>query len=468
MFNPDKVTKGTRYSYARIKEVMEMPHLLDIQRNSYKWFLEEGLKEILEDISPISIATGNLKLFFKDPILGKPKYSLEECKERDSTYSAPIRVKVQLVNHELGDVKEQEVFMGDFPLMTETGTFIINGAERVIVSQLVRSPGVYYDQTFDQTGKKIFTSTLIPNRGAWIELETEPGDKIRIRIDRTRKMPVTYFLRALGFEEDSQIAEIFDNNKFIKDELEREDPEFKTREKALEEVYKHIRPNEPTTSVENCIQLLNSLFFDPKRYDLANVGRFKLSQKLGIKHRLLGKTLAQDIVDASTGEVIVEAGTVLDKENLSKIEDSRQAEIFNLIPDELHRGFINPIPIKVETAEEPITMLCAPEQKDRTICIADIIAAIGYLLDLMSGVGKIDDIDHLGNRRVRSVGELLQNQFRIGLARMERVVRDRMTTQDSDIITPQILINIKPVIASIKEFFAQAQTFGTWTGRLIP
>ena len=231
MFNPNKVTKGTRYSYARIKEVMEMPHLLDIQRNSYKWFLEEGLKEILEDISPISIATGNLKLFFKDPVLGKPKYSLEECKERDSTYSAPIRVKVQLVNHELGDVKEQEVFMGDFPLMTETGTFIINGAERVIVSQLVRSPGVYYDSTVDQTGKKIFTATLIPNRGAWIELETEPGDKIRVRIDRTRKMPVTYFLRALGFESDDDILALFDYNHFIKDELEREDPAFKSREK---------------------------------------------------------------------------------------------------------------------------------------------------------------------------------------------------------------------------------------------
>ena len=266
MFSPVQVGKRTRYSYARIKEVMEMPHLLDIQRNSYKWFLQEGLREILEDISPITISTGNLKLFFKDPVIGKPKYTLEECKERDGTYSAPIRVKVQLVNHEMGDVKEQEVFMGDFPLMTPTGTFIINGAERVIVSQLVRSPGVYYASEKDQTGKDIFTSTVIPNRGAWIELETEPGDKIRVRIDRTRKMPVTYLLRALGFESDEEILALFDNNHFIRDELERDDDEFKTEARALEEVYKHIRPNEPTTSVENAQQLLNSMFFDPKRY----------------------------------------------------------------------------------------------------------------------------------------------------------------------------------------------------------
>ena len=321
MFSPVQVGKRTRYSYARIKEVMEMPHLLDIQRDSYKWFLEEGLKEILEDISPITISTGNLKLFFKDPVLGKPKYTLDECRERDSTYSAPIRVKVQLVNHELGDVKEQEVFMGDFPLMTGTGTFVINGAERVIVSQLVRSPGVYYDSTVDQTGKKIFTSTVIPNRGAWIELETEPGDKIRVRIDRTRKMPVTYFLRALGFEDDNDILALFHNNHFIKDELDRDDAEYRTQARSLEEVYKHIRPNEPTTSVENALQLLNSLFFDPKRYDLASVGRFKITKKLGLKHRLLGKTLAEDIVDASTGEIIIPEGTTVTEKDLDLIYD---------------------------------------------------------------------------------------------------------------------------------------------------
>ena len=465
MFSPVQVGKRTRYSYARIKEVMEMPHLLDIQRNSYKWFLQEGLREILEDISPITISTGNLKLFFKDPVIGKPKYTLEECKERDGTYSAPIRVKVQLVNHEMGDVKEQEVFMGDFPLMTPTGTFIINGAERVIVSQLVRSPGVYYASEKDQTGKDIFTSTVIPNRGAWIELETEPGDKIRVRIDRTRKMPVTYLLRALGFESDEEILALFDNNHFIRDELERDDDEFKTEARALEEVYKHIRPNEPTTSVENAQQLLNSMFFDPKRYDLASVGRYKIGKKLGLKRRLLNKVLAEDLVDNSTGEILIPADTLVTEEHLKAIDDDREAEIFDLIPDEIHRGYLNPIPVKIkiknaEDQDEVITMLCAPTlpiHEFRTICIADIISSIGYLLDLMSGVGNVDDIDHLGNRRVRSVGELLQNQFRIGLARMERVVRDRMTTQDSEIITPQALINIKPVIAAMKEFFGSSQ-----------
>ena len=508
MFNPVKVGKRTRYSYARIKEVMEMPHLLDIQRNSYKWFLEEGLKELLEDISPISIATGNLKLFFKDPVLGKPKYSLEECKERDSTYAAPIRVKVQLVNQELGDVKEQEVFLGDFPLMTETGTFVINGAERVIVSQLVRSPGVYYSQTIDQTGKKIFAAQLIPNRGAWIELETEPGDKIRVRIDRTRKMPVTTFLRAMGFETDQQILQVFDYNHFIKDELDREEADLKSTEKAVEEVYKHIRPNEPATSTENALQLLNSLFFDNKRYDLAPVGRFKLQKKLGLKNRITGKTLAEDLPDLSTGEIIFPKnttvtedifnkffginerllgktlidGTVINKEVLENIlknerwqiqlkQDLNEADLHYKAGSVINQNVIdkleekrdaarfngNNIKVKIKTPNGILTKICAPAAVDRTISINDICAAIGYLLDLMDGEGKTDDIDHLANRRVRSVGELLQNQFRIGLARMERVCRDRMTTQDADIITPQVLINIKPVIAAIKEFFGSSQ-----------
>lgn len=591
--------------------------------------------------------------------------------------------------------------------MTNTGTFIINGAERVIVSQLVRSPGVYYDSTVDQTGKKIFASTVIPNRGAWIELETEPGDKIRVRIDRTRKMPVTYFLRALGFENDEDILALFDYNPFMKAELERDEPEMKSQAKSIEEVYKHIRPNEPTTSLENALQLLNSLFFDPKRYDLAGVGRYKIAKKLGLKRRLLGKQLVEDIVDASTGEILISKGknfadsisdffsaegksisdeqiidatknfevvndfgtvifpvgtdfnqslinfiqngnfqfidvdgktivpagsnlndsirmfiaknalhvelsgkvtdfegnnifdagidlnqsvadyilscedlavsnsngdiifpagtdfnqsifayvdsninydlkvvdkvstkivypryTVIDEaqidkiyrtsdavrqilqdklpniiadivdtstgnvvypagtnfnddiistiantpdfdkfaiktltgsapliteSELNKIYQSREVDIFNLVPDEVHRGFITPIHVKVKAAVGAITMQCAPTLETRTICIADIVSSIGYLLDLMAGVGNTDDIDHLGNRRVRSVGELLQNQFRIGLARMERVVRDRMTTQDSDIITPQVLINIKPVIAAIKEFFGSSQ-----------
>ncbi len=510
MFNPVKVGKRTRYSYARIKEVMEMPHLLDIQRNSYKWFLEEGLKELLEDISPISIATGNLKLFFKDPVLGKPKYTLEECKERDSTYAAPIRVKVQLVNQELGDVKEQEVFLGDFPLMTETGTFVINGAERVIVSQLVRSPGVYFSQSIDQTGKKIFSAQLIPNRGAWMELETEPGDKIRVRIDRTRKMPVTTLLRALGFHSDEQILQLFDYNHFIKDELDREDESEKNPEKALEEVYKHIRPNEPATSSENAQQLLYSLFFDNKRYDLAPVGRFKLTKKLGALERIKGYFNREDIVDNFTGEIIIpknslisesriknlfgpshfllnkkannsllkeedieellknqkwqialdediaegdfvlKKGSIINSASIDLLDSIREANLFNLQNK-------SPLMLKLKKGDKFITKICAPRSDQRTLRTADIAAAIGYLLDLMEGEGQTDDIDHLANRRVRSVGELLQTQFRIGLARMERVCRDRMTTQDADIITPQALINIKPVIAAIKEFFGSSQ-----------
>ncbi|MBR1857990.1 MAG: DNA-directed RNA polymerase subunit beta, partial [Selenomonadaceae bacterium] len=468
MFNPVPVGKRTRYSYARIKEVMEMPHLLDIQRNSYKWFLREGLAEILKDISPISDFTGNLELFFKNFTLGEPKYSLEECRERDVTYAAPIRVNVQLVNHEMGDeVKEQEVFMGDFPLMTNTGTFIINGAERVIVSQLVRSPGAYYGETMDTTGKKLYNATVIPNRGAWIELETDTTDMISVRIDRTRKMPVTYLLRALGFTKDEHILQLFDYDKRIKMALEH-DGEIDSKDKALIEIYRRLRPGEPAT-VENSQQLLNSLFFDPKRYDLATVGRYKLTKKLGWKRRLVGKRLAEPLVDRSTGEVIIPADVVVTDQMLSKINEADEAVIFDLTEDELHKGYFEPIALRIHAPEgtvksntdnDIITMLCSPTlsiHDDRTITIADIISAISYMLNLMDGIGTTDDIDHLGNRRVRSVGELLQNQYRIGLARMERVVRERMTIQDSDIITPQLLINIRPVVAAIKEFFGSSQ-----------
>ena len=461
MFNPVQVGKRTRYSYARIKEVMEMPHLLDIQRNSYEWFIREGLSEIFKDISPITDFTGNLKLHFSNPRLGAPKYTLEECRERDGTYSAPIRVTVKLENFEKnGEVKEQEVFMGDFPLMTKTGTFVINGAERVIVSQLVRSPGAYYGATIDQTGKKLFNATIIPNRGAWIELETDASDSISVRIDRTRKMPVTYFLRALGFENNEQILQLFDYNQFIASELER-DGEVDSRDKALLEIYKRLRPGEPATA-ENSLSLMNSLFFDPKRYDFATVGRYKITKKLGVKRRLLGKILAEDIVDMETGEVLIPAdGKVLDEDILETIDSEREAEIFGLVPDEVHRGFITPIPVKVKLEEGGTqTMLCSPTlsiHDNRTICVADIISSISYMLDLMVGLGNTDDIDHLGNRRVRSVGELLQNQFRIGMSRMERVVRERMTIQDSEIITPQVLINIRPVVAAIKEFFGSSQ-----------
>jgi DNA-directed RNA polymerase subunit beta len=448
MFNPVPVGKRTRYSYAKIKEVMDMPHLLDIQRNSYKWFLEDGLQEIFHDISPIQDFTGNLVLSFENFKLGDPKYAIDECKERDVTLAAPLRVNVRLINRETGEIKEQEVFMGDFPLMTETGTFIINGAERVIVSQLVRSPGAYYGETIDPTGKKLYNATVIPNRGAWIELETDANDVISVRIDRTRKLPVTVLIRALGYGSNSAIAELFDDDARIRATMERDSTDSK--EEALVEIYKRLRPGEPPT-VDNAQQLLNSLFFDPKRYDLATVGRYKLTKKLGWKRRLLGKKLAQPIVDKTTGEILISTDTVIDESMLEGIDEVREAAIF---------GEDNIIEIKVQTkADQPMKMLCSPtlEYRHRTITTNDIIAAINYLLNLMDGYGNTDDIDHLGNRRVRSVGELLQNQFRIGLSRMERVVKERMTIQDVDVITPQALINIRPVVAAIKEFFGSSQ-----------
>jgi len=448
MFNPVPVGKRTRYSYAKIKEVMDMPHLLDIQRNSYKWFLEDGLQEIFHDISPIQDFTGNLVLSFETFKLGDPKYAIDECKERDVTLAAPLRVNVRLINRETGEIKEQEVFMGDFPLMTETGTFIINGAERVIVSQLVRSPGAYYGETIDPTGKKLYNATVIPNRGAWIELETDANDVLSVRIDRTRKLPVTVLIRALGYGSNSAIAELFDDDARIRATMERDSTDSK--EEALVEIYKRLRPGEPPT-VDNAQQLLNSLFFDPKRYDLATVGRYKLTKKLGWKRRLLGKKLAQPIVDKTTGEILISTDTVIDESMLDGIDEAREAAIF---------GDGNIIEIKVQTkTDQPMKMLCSPtlEYRHRTITTNDIIAAINYLLNLMDGYGNTDDIDHLGNRRVRSVGELLQNQFRIGLSRMERVVKERMTIQDVDVITPQALINIRPVVAAIKEFFGSSQ-----------
>ena len=369
-----------RHSFAKIDEVMEMPNLIEIQRNSYKWFMEEGLKETFSEVSPITDFTGNLVLEFVDYSLGEPKYSVDECKERDATYAAPLRMKVRLINKETGEVKEQEVFMGDFPLMTTKGTFIINGAERVIVSQLVRSPGVYYSESIDQSGKKIFGATVIPNRGAWLEFETDVNENIFVRIDRTRKLPATVLFRALGYSSNGQVLALFNNDDRIRMTLERDHTENESE--ALIEIYKRLRPGDPPT-VENARSLLNSLFFDPKRYDLAKVGRYKINKKLGL-----------DI-----------------------------------------------------------------DKKQKTITREDIIEVVKYLLDLINGVPEhySDDIDHLGNRRIRSVGELLQNQFRIGLTRMERVVRERMTIQDTEGITPQGLINIRPVVAAVKEFFGSSQ-----------
>ena len=450
MFNPVPVGKRTRYSYARIKEVMEMPHLLDIQRASYKWFLDEGLQEIFHDISPIQDFSGNLVLSFESFSLGEPKYELDECKERDVTYAAPIRVNVRLINRETGEIKEQEVFMGDFPLMTDTGTFVINGAERVIVSQLVRSPGAYYGMEIDPTGKRLYNATVIPNRGAWIELETDTSDVVSVRIDRTRKMPVTYFIRALGYESDQDIIELFGEDPRIMATLERDGEEVKSQGKAVVEIYKRLRPGEPANE-DNAQQLLDSLFFDPKRYDLATVGRYKLTKKLGWKRRIRGKVLAQPIVDKETGEVVIPAKEVVTEEMLAAVDMERERELFG-------EGNIIELYLLQKDGSQ-IKVLASPtlDIHDRTITRNDIMASINYLLNLMDEVGNTDDIDHLGNRRVRAVGELLQNQFRIGLSRMERVVRERMTIQDVDVITPQALINIRPVVAAVKEFFGSSQ-----------
>ena len=399
---PVQVGKKVRYSYAKFPEILELPYLIEIQKNSYQWFLDEGLREVFREISPITDFTGNLSLEFLDYQLGKPKYSVEECKERDFTYSAPLRVKVRLFNKDTGEIKEQDVFMGDFPLMTEKGTFIFNGAERVVISQMVRSPGVYFSEQVDPNGKKMFLATIIPNRGAWLEFETDVNDHIYVRIDRTRKLPATVLLKALGYESKGRIGELFDHDDKITATLDRDNTD--SREEALIEIYKKLRPGEPPT-VESAKTLLDSLFFDPKRYDLGNVGRYKLFKKLnhGILYRYL--------------------------------EENGEKEYDKYLNDY--------VPVKREFIRE--------------LTNEDIIYTIRYLLGLLRGEGKVDDIDHLGNRRLRSVGELLQNQFRIGLARMERVVRERMTIQDADSLTPQVLINIRPIVASIKEFFGSSQ-----------
>ena len=448
MFNPVSVGKRTRYSYAKIKEVMDMPHLLDIQRNSYDWFMKEGLQEIFHDISPIQGFTGNLSLSFEGFSLGKPKYDIDECKERDVTYAAPLRVNVRLVNNDTGEVKEQEVFMGDFPLMTETGTFIINGAERVIVSQLVRSPGAYYSENIDPTGKRLYNTTVIPNRGAWIEFETDLNDVISVRLDRNRKLPATVLIRALGYGTNDAIMSLFDNDERIRNTIDRDNTV--TKDEALVEIYKRQRPGDPPT-VDNAKQLLEQLLFDPKRYDLATVGRYKLTKKLGWKRRILGKKLAQPLVDQETGEIIVPADVIVDSSMVENITVEQEAAIFG--EDEPAIVYIK------DKSDNRIKMICSRTlpYHHRTITINDIIASISYLLNLMDGHGHKDDIDHLGNRRIRSVGELLQNQFRIGLSRMERVIRERMNTQDNDVITPQALVNIRPVVAAIKEFFGSSQ-----------
>ncbi|GKV66339.1 DNA-directed RNA polymerase subunit beta [Sporosarcina sp. NCCP-2331] len=452
-----------RRSFARINEVLDLPNLIEIQTASYEWFLEEGLREMFRDISPIQDFTGNLSLEFIDYQLGEPKYPVDESKERDVTYAAPLRVKVRLHNKETGDVKEQDVFMGDFPLMTENGTFIINGAERVIVSQLVRSPSVYYNDKTDKNGKRGFGATVIPNRGAWLEYETDAKDVVHVRIDRTRKLPITVLLRALGFSTDQEIIDLIGDNEYLRNSLDKDNTE--TTEKAMLEIYERLRPGEPPT-LDSARSLLYSRFFDPKRYDLANVGRYKMNKKLHLQNRLFNQTAAETLVDPETGEILVEKDQLIDRRTLDRLLPFLTAGINSQSIEHAGSVLEEPMTIQVlkiyapKSEEKQVINVISNAEVDESvkhITPSDIVASVSYFFNLLHGVGNTDDIDHLGNRRLRSVGELLQNQFRIGLSRMERVVKERMSINDTQSIVPQQLINIRPVIASIKEFFGSSQ-----------
>ena len=483
---PVKSGKSIRMSYARQKEVLEMPNLIAIQKDSYQWFLDEGLKEVFEDISPIADYSGHLSLEFGGFRLctDEIKYTIEECKERDATYAAPLKVKVKLYNKEKDEIKDHEIFMGDLPLMTDTGSFVINGAERVIVSQLVRSPGIYYTIAHDKVGKKLFSSQVIPNRGAWLEYDTDSNDIFFVRVDRTRKVPVTVLIRALGWGTNQEIIDLFGEEPKILASIQKDTSD--NYQDGLLELYKKIRPGEPL-SVDSAASLLNSMFFDPRRYDLAKVGRYKFNKKLHFRNRLNGHILAEDVVDTETGEIIAEAGTLLNRESATVIQNAAvpyvmiqteehvvkvisnmmvdAAEYLDFNPEEagIHELVFYPLLKQILEENETEEEIKAAIHKNmaelvpKHITKEDIIASINYCLHLEYGVGTNDDIDHLGNRRIRAVGELLQNQYRIGLSRMERVVRERMTTQDVDGITPQSLINIKPVTAAVKEFFGSSQ-----------
>jgi DNA-directed RNA polymerase subunit beta len=416
-----------------------MPNLIAIQQDSYEWFLKEGLRDVFREVSPIQDFTEKLILEFTDYTLGDPKYQVEECKERDVNYAAPLRVKVRLINRETGEVKEQEVFMGDFPLMTDKGTFIINGAERVVVSQLVRSPGAYYDEQIDPSGQRLLSATIIPNRGAWLEFETDPAEVVYVRVDRTRKLPATVLLRALGYGSSEEILDLMGDTAQVKNTLDKDTT--KSTDDALVEVYKRLRPGEPPL-VDNARNLLTSLFFDARRYDLATVGRYKLNKKLSLRRRVMGTYAIDDIVHPGTGEILVARSSLIDRATAIRMDEAGLARV------------------DVQTRDGSVVRVLsngAPKVGTKTITKEDIVSCMNYLFGLFKGVGEIDDIDHLGNRRLKSVGELLQNQFRIGLSRMERVVRERMTIQDVDIITPQALINIRPVVAAVKEFFGSSQ-----------
>ena len=495
MVNVSPVTRGskTRMSFGKIKEVMSMPNLIEIQKDSYQWFLDVGLKEVFRDIADITDYTGNWVLKFVDYRMDdKPKYSIRECKERDTSYSAPMRVRTQLLNKETGVVKESEVYMGDFPIMTESGTFIINGAERAIVSQLVRSPGVYYDMTHDKTGKELYTNTVIPNRGAWLEYETDVNDIFYVRIDKNRKIYITTFIRALGLSSNTEIREFFGYDPRIEATLEKD--ETQNTEEALMEVFKKLRPGEPAT-LETAQTHLDNLFFDPYRYDISRVGRYKYNKKLSLFDRIVGTTLSQPVVAPLTGEILAEEGEVVSKDKAIIIEQAGVNTVYVKVADDkeikvISNGMVDIQPYVPQFTEEQLDSIGINEQvsfavlseilesfegddealfailKERCndlipnhITIDDIFSSINYVNSIAFGVGRTDDIDHLGNRRIRSVGELLQNQFRIGLARMERVVRERMTLQaqeEEDKITPQSLINIRPVLMAIKEFFGSS------------
>ena len=475
-----------RMSYSRQKEVLEMPNLIEVQKNSYQWFLDEGLKEVFEDISPITDFSGHLSLELGafELCRNDTKYTIEECKERDATYAAPLKVTVRLCNHETGEIKEHQIFMGDLPLMTDTGSFVINGAERVIVSQLVRSPGIYYGITHDKIGKKLFSCTVIPNRGAWLEYDTDSNDVFFVRVDRTRKVPVTVLVRALGWGTNQEILDLFGEEPKIVNSLQKDTAE--NYQDGLLELYKKIRPGEPL-SVDSAASLLNGMFFDPRRYDLAKVGRYKFNKKLNFRNRLNGQVLAEDAVNPETGEIIAEAGTQLNRERAEEIQNAavpyvwvqteeRNVKVLSNMmvdaacyldfdPEEAGITELVYYPVLKTILEENTTEEEKKEAIHRNmselipkhITKEDIIASINYCMHLEAGIGSSDDIDHLGNRRIRAVGELLQNQYRIGLSRMERVVRERMTTQDIEGITPQSLINIKPVTAAVKEFFGSSQ-----------
>nr|WP_172672517.1 DNA-directed RNA polymerase subunit beta [Jeotgalibaca dankookensis] len=458
----------TRRSYSRISEVLELPNLIELQTASYQWFLEKGLKEMFADISPIEDHTGNLGLEFLDYEFQTPKYTVVEARSHDANYSAPIYVKLRLINKETGEIKDQEVFFGDFPLMTDMGTFIINGAERVIVSQLVRSPGVYYHNKIDKNGKETFGNTMIPNRGAWMEFETDAKDISYVRIDRTRKIPLSVLVRALGFGSDDQILEIFGDNDSLKLTIEKDVHKVSSdsrEEEGLKDIYERLRPGEPKTA-ESSRNLLYARFFDPRRYDLAPVGRYKLNKKLNIKTRLFNQILAETLVDPETGEILAEKGTEVNREVLDRLTPYFDNGLNEVILQPSEDGVVaEPVRIQVVKVysqvdpEKEINLIGNGEvdPEIRNLTTADILASINYFFNLYEGIGHTDDIDHLGNRRIRSVGELLQNQFRIGLSRMERVVRERMSIQDVSTVTPQQLINIRPVVASIKEFFGSSQ-----------